>query len=321
MSVFDWDTTAGNNGDSDSNINFAEGQAPSTVNDSARALMARVAHWLNMLGSNVTQGGASNAYTFTTGEALSAYSAGMRFLWQPNADSTGAVTLNVDGIGAKKVYMPDGTQAGSGELDADSLYDVVYDASLDTSSGGFKIVGFPDTTLAGGDYLTVANNLSDLGSASTARSNLGLGTAATQATSAFLQPSNNLSDVSSASTARSNIAAYGSGDNVSFGTVTASGAVKGQADYTSGVTGTLVPADHYKGTINNVTGTVTFASSDGSGDHGVLVAGSTAKTINKGTTTMYVNGSSVSTATLAARGIAGFIFIGANTVYVTGDVS
>lgn len=192
MSVFDWDTTAANNGDSDGNINFAEGQAPSTVNDSARALMARVAHWLNMLGSNVTQGGASNAYTLTSGESLSAYSAGMRLLWQPNADSTGAVTLNVDAIGAKKVYMPDGTQAGSGELDSDSLYDVVYDASLDTSSGGFKIVGFPDTTLTAGDYLTVSNNLSDIASASTARGNLG---------------------------------AYGSGSDVSFGTVTASGDV------------------------------------------------------------------------------------------------
>lgn len=175
MSVFDWSTTAADNDDADSNINWSEGQAPSTVNDSARAEMARIAHWRNMLGANVTMGGTSNAYTYTTGESLSAYSDGIRLLWQPNANPTGAVTLNVDTLGAKKVYMPDGTQAGNGELDADSLYDVVYDSSLDSSSGAFKIVGFPDTTLTAADYLTAANNLSDVASASTARSNLGLG--------------------------------------------------------------------------------------------------------------------------------------------------
>lgn len=53
--------------------------------------------------------------------------------------------------------------------------------------------------------LLVANNLSDLGSASTARTNLGLGTAAVQASSFFLQTANNLSDLASASTARTNM--------------------------------------------------------------------------------------------------------------------
>lgn len=49
------------------------------------------------------------------------------------------------------------------------------------------------------------NNLSDIGTASTARTNLGLGTAAVQNIAAFLQPSNNLSDVTTPSTARTNL--------------------------------------------------------------------------------------------------------------------
>lgn len=53
--------------------------------------------------------------------------------------------------------------------------------------------------------LLKANNLSDLLSASTARTNLGLGSAATQNVTAFLQPANNLSEISNAATARTNL--------------------------------------------------------------------------------------------------------------------
>ena len=54
-------------------------------------------------------------------------------------------------------------------------------------------------------YLSKAGNLAGLANVATARSNLGLGTAATQNLSAFLQPSNNLSEISSPTIARSNL--------------------------------------------------------------------------------------------------------------------
>lgn len=44
MTLKNWSTTAANNATVDS-INFAENQAPSTVNDSARALMVDVRTW------------------------------------------------------------------------------------------------------------------------------------------------------------------------------------------------------------------------------------------------------------------------------------
>src|SRR5438309_115085 len=43
MSLYKWSQTAANNATADSSINWQEGQAPSSVNDSGRAMMASIA--------------------------------------------------------------------------------------------------------------------------------------------------------------------------------------------------------------------------------------------------------------------------------------
>lgn len=70
-------------------------------------------------------------------------------------------------------------------------------------------------------YLKQASNLSDLSNAGTARTNLGLGTAAVQNVEFFLQAANNLSDVANAGTARTNIG-LGALDSPTFAGLTLS---------------------------------------------------------------------------------------------------
>ena len=79
-----------------------------------------------------------------------------------------------------------------------------------TSAPVVPAAAFPESAVSGltGDLaarLVSTSNLSDVASAGSARINLGLGSAAVQAASAFLQPSNNLSDVASAGTSRTNL--------------------------------------------------------------------------------------------------------------------
>jgi hypothetical protein len=105
---------------------------------------------------------------------------------------------------------------GAIEFDGTHLYISISGTRLQldqqASGGGVSwgtIIGTlsnqTDLNTALNTRLIATNNLSDLSSASTARTNLGLGSAATQNTSAFLQSSNNLSDISNAGTARTNL--------------------------------------------------------------------------------------------------------------------
>ena len=74
-------------------------------------------------------------------------------------------------------------------------------ANYQTLSG---MSAYLSTASASANYLAKADNLSGLTSSSTARTNLGLGSASTLAASAVVQTANNLSDVT-ASTARTNL--------------------------------------------------------------------------------------------------------------------
>lgn len=101
MAVKDWSTTAADNDDADAGINWLEGQAPSTVNDSARAMMAAIKSWYDLIDAGTvsggTVGGTANAITLTCSPTVTTLAAGQRYLFKyTSTGNTTAVTLLVD---------------------------------------------------------------------------------------------------------------------------------------------------------------------------------------------------------------------------------
>src|SRR5580765_6238681 len=103
LPFYNWSRTAASNATADSTVNWAEGQAPSSVNDSARAMMASAAAYRLDVAGGITTGGSATAYTVTSLGVYDtlAHLAGQKIAFIPHATNTNAVgidvTLNVDG--------------------------------------------------------------------------------------------------------------------------------------------------------------------------------------------------------------------------------
>ena len=103
MAFKDWSQTAADNDDSDATINWLEGMSPASVNNSARAMMAALSSWRDLIDygtvSGGTVGGSANAVTLTNNPTVTAREAGRRYLFKyTSTGTTGAVTLVVDGL-------------------------------------------------------------------------------------------------------------------------------------------------------------------------------------------------------------------------------
>lgn len=132
---YNWSTTANTNSSADGTINWAEGQAPSSINDSARAMMARLREWGNDISGSITTGGSATAYTVTSGQIFDslAHLANQVIGFVPHATNTNTVgndvTLNVDGLGAKPIRAQPSVALPNGSLVLGTPYVVVYNNS------------------------------------------------------------------------------------------------------------------------------------------------------------------------------------------------
>lgn len=158
MPVFNWSQTPASNSTADPTINYAEGQAPSTLNDSGRAMMAALAKYRDDISGSITTGGTSTAYTVTSNSGFDtlAHLHNQIIAFVPNATSTNAVgvdvTLNVDSLGAKPLRGQPSVALPTGTL----VQGTPYIATYNNTDGAFYLHGLTNQynipLAAGMDY-------------------------------------------------------------------------------------------------------------------------------------------------------------------------
>lgn len=116
--IYNWSTTADTNATADEEIEWSEYQAASTVNNSARAMMRRVAQLIRDLGPNATSTGTVNAYAVTSAATAggAALNDGEIIEFIPHITNTSTSTLNKDSKGAVPLRPKSGTEFGAGQI-------------------------------------------------------------------------------------------------------------------------------------------------------------------------------------------------------------
>lgn len=96
-----------------------------------------------------TTGGTASAMTATLAPAITAYSNVMRITLRAGTVCAAGATLNLNGLGAKKLFVVGYGQpvaVAEGDISTANIYDLAYVSTLDSLNGGWVIIG---STIAG----------------------------------------------------------------------------------------------------------------------------------------------------------------------------
>lgn len=148
-----------------SNVPTSSEAIGTSLDDHIRA----IASILKEAGATLYTATGTNTITFSTTPTFSSYVSGQRFWIKAAGANTGAVTINVNSLGAKNVYKSGATALGAGDIPAaNACFCVVYDGTqfqiLDPVLAlfGAGTVSLPALTLNGdtdsGLYQIGANN-------------------------------------------------------------------------------------------------------------------------------------------------------------------
>jgi hypothetical protein len=141
MPLWRWSQTSSANGNADPTINYLEGQAPSSLNDSARATMAAVAMYRDDISGALVTSGTSTAYTVASNSSYDslAHLANQMIAFSPHTtNGAGPVTLSVDSQTPKPLRSSPGVELLAGTI----IQGTPYFATYNNTDGAFYLQGF-----------------------------------------------------------------------------------------------------------------------------------------------------------------------------------
>ncbi|MGJ5019383.1 phage tail protein [Bradyrhizobium oligotrophicum] len=140
MTLYRWSQTASADATADPTINWSEGQVPSSINDSARAMMAATAKYRDDIAGAIATSGTSTAYAVTSNQQFDSlpHLNGQIIAFTPHVTNGGTVTLNVDSLGPKPLRSGPNADLPAGSTIQGTPYVAVYN----NSDGAFYLHGF-----------------------------------------------------------------------------------------------------------------------------------------------------------------------------------
>lgn len=138
-SIYDWKLDAPSNANSDSLINWQEGQPPSSVNNSARAMMQRVAEYLADKTA-ITASGNQQDIVGTIKSPITKLISGLSIKLIAIAPNAPNATLNINNTGQKPIFKHGETSVvrlQGGEMVTSGVYNLTYIDALNGNTGGW----------------------------------------------------------------------------------------------------------------------------------------------------------------------------------------
>ncbi|QAZ46756.1 hypothetical protein [Mesorhizobium sp. Pch-S] len=144
-SIYDWSLTASDNDDADSIINWLENQLPNTVNNSARAMMQRMAELLKDMGGAITATGTANAIVLTAASPFTILTDGLLVSFKAALSNTSATTtIAVNGLASKPIRkqgLGGDIAISPNDIRQNGIYRLVYSTAANSGTGAWMLQG------------------------------------------------------------------------------------------------------------------------------------------------------------------------------------
>lgn len=140
MTLFKWSRVAASDATADSSINWQEGQAPSSVNDSARAMMAATAKYRDDIAGAIVTSGSSTSYVLSSYQQFDSFTSlnGAMIAFTPHITNGGITVINVDGLGTRPLRTAPGVELLAGVI----IQGTPYTATYNNSDAAWYLQGF-----------------------------------------------------------------------------------------------------------------------------------------------------------------------------------